>query len=88
MLFSSRLVIKTNRLKQIYCRAGTGFTQPGIYGVAVVLGIELVGKQYRSFIAVIANVFGVVGGVIKSKIVSSLNNIDLDNSLNYGILYR
>uniref|UniRef100_A0A8R1I8B1 MFS domain-containing protein n=1 Tax=Caenorhabditis japonica TaxID=281687 RepID=A0A8R1I8B1_CAEJA len=44
-------------------KAGTGFTQPGIYGVAVVLGIELVGKQYRSFIAVIANVFGVIGGV-------------------------
>lgn len=45
-------------------KAGTGFTQPGIYGVAVVLGIELVGRQYRSFIAVIANVFGVVGGVL------------------------
>ncbi|CAH10843.1 Major facilitator superfamily (MFS) profile domain-containing protein [Caenorhabditis elegans] len=45
-------------------KAGTGFTQPGIYGVAVVLGIELVGKKYRSFIAVIANVFGVIGGVL------------------------
>ncbi|ULU06006.1 hypothetical protein L3Y34_018130 [Caenorhabditis briggsae] len=44
-------------------KAGTGFSQPGIYGVAVVLGIELVGKQYRSIIAVIANVFSVIGGM-------------------------
>lgn len=44
-------------------KAGTGFTQPGIYGVAIVLGIELVGKQYRSIISVIANVFCVIGGI-------------------------
>ncbi|CAD6197540.1 unnamed protein product [Caenorhabditis auriculariae] len=45
-------------------KAGTGFTQPGIFGIAVVLGMELVGAQYRSLGAIVANLFCTVGQVI------------------------
>uniref|UniRef100_A0A7I4Z5U1 MFS domain-containing protein n=1 Tax=Haemonchus contortus TaxID=6289 RepID=A0A7I4Z5U1_HAECO len=42
-------------------KAGTGFSQPGIYGVAVVLGMELVGAKYRRLGAVVAGAFYAVG---------------------------
>ncbi|KAK6034968.1 transporter, major facilitator family protein [Cooperia oncophora] len=42
-------------------KAGTGFSQPGIFGVAVVLGMELVGAKYRRLGAVVAGAFYAVG---------------------------
>ncbi|CAI5443574.1 unnamed protein product [Caenorhabditis angaria] len=45
-------------------KAGTGFSQPGIYGVAVVLGIELVGPKYRSMVSVTSNIFTCLGSVL------------------------
>lgn len=44
-------------------KAGTGFSQPGIYGVAIVLGMELVGAKYRRLGAVVAGAFYAVGEV-------------------------
>lgn len=47
----------------IVFRAGTGFAQPGIFGVAVVLGMELVGAKYRRLGAVVAGAFYAFGEV-------------------------
>ncbi|KIH53266.1 hypothetical protein ANCDUO_16609 [Ancylostoma duodenale] len=44
-------------------KAGTGFSQPGIFGVAVVLGMELVGAKYRRLGAVVAGAFYAFGEV-------------------------
>ena len=51
------------KTKIFRCRAGTGFSQPGIYGVAIVLGMELVGTKYRRLGAVVAGAFYAVGEV-------------------------
>ncbi|KAK6732815.1 hypothetical protein RB195_016908 [Necator americanus] len=45
-------------------KGGTGFSQPGIFGVAVVLGMELVGAKYRRLGAVIAGAFYAFGEMI------------------------
>lgn len=45
-------------------KAGTGFAQPGIFGVGIVLGMELVGSQYRSLGAVALNVLYAAGQVV------------------------
>ncbi|VDL74605.1 unnamed protein product [Nippostrongylus brasiliensis] len=45
-------------------KAGTGFSQPGIFGVAVVLGMELVGAKYRRLGAVVAGAFYAFGEVL------------------------
>ncbi|RCN35871.1 transporter, major facilitator family protein [Ancylostoma caninum] len=45
-------------------KAGTGFSQPGIFGVAVVLGMELVGAKYRRLGAVVAGAFYAFGEMI------------------------
>ncbi|CAI4231727.1 unnamed protein product [Auanema sp. JU1783] len=45
-------------------KAGTGFSQPGIFGVAVVLGTELVGRRYRALGSVAAGSFYAFGEII------------------------
>ncbi|KJH51908.1 transporter, major facilitator family protein [Dictyocaulus viviparus] len=45
-------------------KGGTGFSQPGIFGVAVVLATELVGSKYRRLGAVVAGGFYAFGEVI------------------------
>uniref|UniRef100_A0A183FQU4 MFS domain-containing protein n=1 Tax=Heligmosomoides polygyrus TaxID=6339 RepID=A0A183FQU4_HELPZ len=47
-----------------FLKAGTGFAQPGIFGVAVVLGMELVGAKYRRLGAVVAGAFYAFGEMI------------------------
>ncbi|CAB3404130.1 unnamed protein product [Caenorhabditis bovis] len=45
-------------------KIGTGFTHPGIFGVSIVLGVELVGAKWRSIISIVANFFVALGAVI------------------------
>ncbi|VDM58672.1 unnamed protein product [Angiostrongylus costaricensis] len=45
-------------------KGGTGFSQPGIFGVAVVLATELVSSKYRRLGAVVAGAFYAVGEVM------------------------
>ncbi|KAE9413850.1 hypothetical protein Angca_005321 [Angiostrongylus cantonensis] len=45
-------------------KGGTGFSQPGIFGVAVVLATELVGSRYRKLSAVVAGAFYAAGEVM------------------------
>ncbi|CAB3404129.1 unnamed protein product [Caenorhabditis bovis] len=47
-----------------FVKIGTGFTHPGIFGVSIVLGVELVGTKYRSLISTIASFFGAFGAVL------------------------
>ncbi|CAJ0607676.1 unnamed protein product [Cylicocyclus nassatus] len=47
-------------------KLGTGLTQPGIYSVAVVLGMELVGAKYRRLGAVVAGAFYAFGEMLLS----------------------
>lgn len=44
-------------------RAGTGFSHPGIFVIAVVIGMELVGPQYRKLASVITGLFFALGQV-------------------------
>lgn len=45
-------------------RAGTGFSHPGIFVIAVVIGMELVGPQYRKLASVITGAFFALGQII------------------------
>ncbi|KAF1763366.1 hypothetical protein GCK72_011632 [Caenorhabditis remanei] len=44
-------------------RAGTGFSHPGIFVIAVVIGMELVGPQYRKLASCITGLFFALGQV-------------------------
>ncbi|GMT34989.1 hypothetical protein PFISCL1PPCAC_26286, partial [Pristionchus fissidentatus] len=45
-------------------RAGTGFSHPGIFVIAVVIGMELVGPSYRKLASVTTGLFFAVGQII------------------------
>ncbi|KJH47186.1 transporter, major facilitator family protein [Dictyocaulus viviparus] len=45
-------------------RAGLGFSHPGIFVIAVVIGMELVGPQYRKLASVITGGFFAVGQIL------------------------
>ncbi|CAI4228458.1 unnamed protein product [Auanema sp. JU1783] len=45
-------------------RAGTGFSHPGIFVIAVVIGMELVGPRYRKLASVITGAFFALGQVL------------------------
>ncbi|WKY04883.1 hypothetical protein Q1695_005690 [Nippostrongylus brasiliensis] len=45
-------------------RAGLGFSHPGIFVIAVVIGAELVGPSYRRLAAVITGLFFAIGQVL------------------------
>uniref|UniRef100_A0A0K0D127 MFS domain-containing protein n=1 Tax=Angiostrongylus cantonensis TaxID=6313 RepID=A0A0K0D127_ANGCA len=47
-----------------FFRAGLGFSHPGIFVIAVVIGMELVGPQYRKLASVITGGFFAVGQVL------------------------
>ncbi|CAI9651156.1 Major facilitator superfamily (MFS) profile domain-containing protein [Caenorhabditis elegans] len=44
-------------------RAGTGFSHPGIFVIAVVIGMELVGPKYRKLASVITGLFFALGQI-------------------------
>uniref|UniRef100_A0A8R1HHX5 MFS domain-containing protein n=1 Tax=Caenorhabditis japonica TaxID=281687 RepID=A0A8R1HHX5_CAEJA len=48
-------------------RAGTGFSHPGIFVIAVVIGMELVGPQYRKLASVITGLFFALGQLTKHE---------------------
>ncbi|CAJ0935935.1 unnamed protein product, partial [Mesorhabditis belari] len=45
-------------------RAATGFAHPGIFVIAVIIGMELVGPSYRKLAGVISGIFYALGQVI------------------------
>ncbi|CAD6187676.1 unnamed protein product [Caenorhabditis auriculariae] len=45
-------------------RAGTGFSHPGIFVIAVVIGMELVGPKYRKLASVITGGFFALGQIL------------------------
>ncbi|KAJ1345738.1 hypothetical protein KIN20_000338 [Parelaphostrongylus tenuis] len=47
-----------------FLRAGLGFSHPGIFVIAVVLGMELVGPQYRKLASVITGGFFAIGQIL------------------------
>ena len=46
------------------CRMGVGFAHPGIFVIAVVIGVELIGPKYRQLSSISAAVFWACGQVI------------------------
>lgn len=50
LFFKKSLSCFCERINNI--RAGTGFSHPGVYAVAIVLGTEVVGSHYRRIVAV------------------------------------
>ncbi|GMR48559.1 hypothetical protein PMAYCL1PPCAC_18754, partial [Pristionchus mayeri] len=57
-----------------FFRAGTGFSHPGIFVIANVIGMELVGPRYRKLASVITGLFFAVGQCILGGVAMNLRD--------------